>query len=343
MQIPIQNIYFLLCYAWDKLEEKDSVNVQALDTTELVDLFAKVLINGTARLLKQGLDRYYVEQTNTVSGIRGKLNLSASVKRHTFAAHKTVCVYDEFDYDILHNQILKTIIRKLLRTAALDPGLRDDLHKLFVKFPPVSEMTIRHAHFKQVRLHRNNYHYDFILKVCRILHEHLFLEETSGEYTFQDFVRDEKAMARLFEAFVRNFYKIEQSEFRVTSEVIRWKLSPATDTDLQMLPVMITDISLISPSRKMIVDTKFYKEAFRTRFTQQKINSAHLYQLFSYLKNQETDSEMTQSCEGVLLYPAVGGTFQHKYQHSNHTITVRSLDLNQDWENIRQELLQIIA
>ncbi|NIQ13085.1 MAG: restriction endonuclease, partial [Candidatus Dadabacteria bacterium] len=58
MSIPIQNIYYLLCYAWNKLEEKDLVNVQEEDTTKLIDLFAKVLINGTTYLLKRGLDRY---------------------------------------------------------------------------------------------------------------------------------------------------------------------------------------------------------------------------------------------------------------------------------------------
>lgn len=47
VNIPIQNIYYLLCYAWDKLEEKEIVDVEPLDSTSLADLFARVLINGT--------------------------------------------------------------------------------------------------------------------------------------------------------------------------------------------------------------------------------------------------------------------------------------------------------
>ena len=50
MRIPIENIYYLLCYAWNKLEEKDRVNISVGDNTELQDLFAKVLINAV-RLL----------------------------------------------------------------------------------------------------------------------------------------------------------------------------------------------------------------------------------------------------------------------------------------------------
>ena len=41
VNIPIQNIYYLLCYAWDKLTEKEVVGVEAIDTTTLADLFAR--------------------------------------------------------------------------------------------------------------------------------------------------------------------------------------------------------------------------------------------------------------------------------------------------------------
>jgi 5-methylcytosine-specific restriction enzyme subunit McrC len=57
MQIPIENIYYLLCYAWNKLDEKERVNVSIDDKTELLDLFAKILINATKMLLKRGIDK----------------------------------------------------------------------------------------------------------------------------------------------------------------------------------------------------------------------------------------------------------------------------------------------
>jgi len=343
MQIPIQNIYYLLCYSWNKLEESNIIDVKAISTTELIDLFAKILINSTARLLKQGLDRYYVENEYTVNGIKGKLNLSASIKRNLLPANKTICSYDEFDYNILHNQILKTTISKLLRVNDLDNELKDELYGLFRKLPPISEITIRKTFFKQIRLHRNNYHYDFVLKVCEIINENLFIDESSGNYKFKDFLREEKAMARLFEAFIRNFYRIEQSEFSVKREVIKWNFMTESEIDLQMLPTMETDTSLISTSKKIIIDTKFYKEAFKTRFTQEKINSNHLYQLFSYLKNQESDLEITKTCEGILLYPAVGNDFRFNYNFDNHTIKVISINLNQDWHDIKNDLLEIIS
>ncbi|MBN2439660.1 MAG: hypothetical protein JXL20_13790 [Deltaproteobacteria bacterium] len=55
-KIPIQNIYYLLCYAWNRLEERDIVDVTGIDSTNLADLFAKVLIGGVGHLFKRGFD-----------------------------------------------------------------------------------------------------------------------------------------------------------------------------------------------------------------------------------------------------------------------------------------------
>jgi 5-methylcytosine-specific restriction enzyme subunit McrC len=342
MQIPIQNIYYLLCYAWNKLEESEIVDVNEIDSTELIDLFAKVLSNSCSRLLKQGLDRYYIEHEYVIMGIKGKFNYTATIKQNVLPLSKTACIYDEFDYDILHNQILKTTIGKLLRTKNLDSSLKDELHKIYLKFPPISEIVIRKSMFNQIRLHRNNYHYDFILKVCQIVNENLFIDESKGNYKFMDFTREEKAMARLFEAFVRNFYKVE-TDFSVSSDSIKWQFKSDNAENLEMLPTMLTDITLQKGNEKIILDTKYYKEAFQTRYDRQKINSNNLYQLFSYLKNQETDSELTLNCQGILLYPSIQNDFVHSFKYENHKIRIMSINLNQDWQNIRSDLLKIVA
>jgi 5-methylcytosine-specific restriction enzyme subunit McrC len=341
MNIPIQNIYFLLCYAWDKLDESDIIDVKAISTTKLIELFTSVLINGTNYLLKKGLERYYTEDEYIVNGIKGKLNLSASIKSNSIK-EKTICLYDELDYNILHNRILKTTIRNLLRINNLDNKLKDELHRIFIKLPPIKEIKIRSFHFKEIRLHRNNRYYDFILKVCHIIHENLFINESSGDYKFQDFIREEKSMARLFESFVRNFYKREQLDYKVSGEIIKWKLMAENKSHMDMLPLMRTDISLKSPLKKIIIDTKFYKEAFHKSFSNEKINSGHLYQLFSYLKNQEDNSEITRNCEGILLYPSVGYDFRYSYQYETHKIRILSINLNQEWYEIKRELLAII-
>ena len=42
ISIPIQNIYYLLSYAWNKLEESKIVAVDPIECSSALDLFAKV-------------------------------------------------------------------------------------------------------------------------------------------------------------------------------------------------------------------------------------------------------------------------------------------------------------
>jgi len=62
MDIPILNIYYLLSYAWDKLDEAEPKEVSQVDNHNVINLFARVLSNRTAYLLRRGLDRGYIEK-----------------------------------------------------------------------------------------------------------------------------------------------------------------------------------------------------------------------------------------------------------------------------------------
>ncbi|MFA5713493.1 MAG: hypothetical protein WC960_04875, partial [Bacteroidales bacterium] len=196
--------------------------------------------------------------------------------------------------------------------------------------------------FNQIRLHRNNYHYDFILKVCKIVNENLLIDESKGEYQFKDFTRDEKAMARLFEEFIRNFYRFE-TDYSVSSSQIKWQLEAENSESRELLPIMNTDTTLQSRDKKIIIETKYYKEPLKSRYSTPKIDSSNLYQLFSYLKNQvEESSPLTAQCEGILLYPSTTNDFYYSFKHANHRIRVISINLNQEWQYIRTNLLEIV-
>ncbi|RZK22779.1 MAG: hypothetical protein EOO43_09230, partial [Flavobacterium sp.] len=163
MQIPIQNIYYLLCYAWNKLEEKERINVSIDDKTELLDLFAKVLINSTRILLKRGIDKSYVDHTEELIGLKGKLQLSQTLKKNLLFKQKTICTYDEFSSNILSNKILVSTIHKLCRTDGLDKKLKSELTSLQRMLPGISQIEITDSLFRQIRLNRNNRFYAFIL------------------------------------------------------------------------------------------------------------------------------------------------------------------------------------
>lgn len=343
MQIPIENIYYLLCYAWNKLDEKDRVSVSIDDKTELLDLFAKVLINASKMLLKRGIDKSYIDTTEELAGVKGKLELSQTVKRNLLFKQRTVCTFDEFSANILSNRILVTTIYRLTRTKGLDRQLKIELWNLQKMFSGIEQIELKSNLFKQVKLNRNNRFYGFIMNVCQIIYENTLPSEEQGKFKFADFTRDDNKMNQLFEAFVRNFYRIEQKKYTtVKKETIKWQFSYSDNESFQYLPQMETDITLENENEKIIIDAKFYRETMTMNYDKERIKSANLYQLFSYLLNQQDKNAKTINATGILLYPTIEDDYNLQFKYDNHNIQIRTVNLNTNWRNISSRLKQII-
>lgn len=338
--IPIKNIYYLYCYAWEKLEEKEIVSVKANPGDKVLDLLVKILMNGTAYLFKKGLKRTYFEQNENISGIKGKLNLSQSIKQNLLAQAQSNCSFDVLDYNVRENQILRKTLENLTLLEELNPKLKKEIFYLLKIFPKVNSIKIESKLFENIELNALEYFYDFMLNVCELIHENLLVEEKSGKLKFQDLWQDEKQMANLFERFVRNFYKIETKKFQeIKRENINWKFASKDKKAEKFLPKMQTDVSLISKNDKIIVETKFYKQTFQKHFDSEKIHSQNLYQLFAYLKNIDSENKKVK---GILLYPTVNQSLNLKYYQNNLEINVRTINLNQNWKKIHKEMLEIV-
>ena len=342
MSIPIENIYYLLCYAWNKLDEKDRVAVSAEDYTKLLDLLAKVLIKSTRILLKRGIDRNYTDVTTEFAGVKGKIEMSQTVKSQLLLKQRTICSFDEFSSNILTNRILVATLNRLIRTNGLDIRLRSEIKNLLWRFDEVEPIELKNSIFSRVKLHRNNKFYGFVLNICHLIHENNLLSEKTGDWHFTNFLRDERKMNQLFEAFLRNFYVIEQKEFRVRRENIHWQFSSDNNQNLQFLPLMQTDITLENETSKIIIDAKFHKETLKTNYGAEKITSANLYQLFSYLLNQHKSDPKTQTATGILIYPTIEQEHDLQFRYQNHNVLIKTVNLNSDWRNIEKRLKDII-
>lgn len=93
-QIPIENLYYLLCYAWDVTDQLNKVKVDGEHSHSLENLLASVLTNACERLLRRGLVQEYLFREQEVDGIRGKLNLAETLKSHRYRQGKTICTID---------------------------------------------------------------------------------------------------------------------------------------------------------------------------------------------------------------------------------------------------------
>ncbi|PWK27344.1 5-methylcytosine-specific restriction enzyme subunit McrC [Arcicella aurantiaca] len=332
--IPIQNIYYLLCYAWNRLEERDLIEISSDESPDLLNLLTKIFLSGSKTLLKRGLEQQYLLQTETYQGIKGKLDISQSFKRNLFVKGLAVCEYDELSIDILPNQILKTTFVNLYRTEELDIKLRHEIKSILWRMNEVSEIKISEGIFRHINTPKSNILYRFLLNISELIYQNLIPNQIEGRFTFRDFVQNERQMAKVFEEFIRNFYKIEVPEAKVYREDLHWKMA---GENAHFLPKMQTDISMKLNGKKLIIDAKYYTQTLQQYYHSEKIHSPHLYQLFAYLKNQED----TQA-EGILIYPTIEKSLSLSYTHEGHTIRVETLNLNQDWQGIKADLLAII-
>ncbi|SNC77625.1 5-methylcytosine-specific restriction enzyme subunit McrC [Hymenobacter gelipurpurascens] len=345
MSIPVQNVYHLLVYAWDQLEAADQVAVTAEAEDGLLELLARVLIQGTTHLLKRGLAREYVEHEELTGRLRGKLLLADSIRQQTLPKAQAWCAFDELSHDTLPNRLLKATLYRLFTADELDRSLARELRALYYRLGDVPLQPVRDLRiFEQVRLNRNTAHYGLLLSVCQLVHEQAMLSQQTGERLFQDFARNEAQMARLFERFVRNFYHRKQQVYSVQAEQLTWGLRAQDEASQAVLPVMRTDVSLTAATGKIILDCKYYRQALVRHHARERIISAHLYQLYAYLQHGQPAKRLVP-LEAILLYPVTVKAYRFGYEvaGTDHKMRVETVNLDQPWREVERELLTVIG
>ncbi|MEB3047692.1 5-methylcytosine-specific restriction endonuclease system specificity protein McrC [Rhizobium mulingense] len=340
--IPIKNIYYLFCYAWNRFEEALSVPVGGATSPDLPNLLARVMLSGVRRIMRRGLDRGYQYQEQELSTVRGRIELGATLRLQARKVRRLQCEFDELSHDLLHNRVLKSSLRRLARAPTIDRDLGHELEMIARKMPYVSDIWLDRSAFARVQLHRNNAHYQFLMKIAELAFECLLPDPNGTGFVFHDVTRDERKMARVFEEFVRNFYSAEQQAFRVEPLTINWDATRLSGS-FGRLPNMRVDVFLRARDRRIIIDTKYYAEALQSYHGTESFHSENLYQLFSYLRNAAGNSSEFAQAEGMLLYPCAGTSLNETFIVQGHPVRVATLDLSVPWPAIKAQLLNLLT
>ncbi len=340
--IPIENLFYLLSYAWDHFHEGPEADVSATSCPDLENLLAKVLTNGIHRLARTGFQRDYLPVTEITPRLKGRIRVAESYRRMTHRSARMICEFDELSHDTPANRILAAVAKRLLRAATLTTETRHALRTACALLPPVCQITIKESSFSRIQLHRNTRNYRIVLSICRLIHQSFLPEEHKGSRRFRDILKDATVMSRLFEDFVRNFAKRHLHGANVSAMHINWRATVPGEEALPMLPRMITDVTVAWPDRKLILDCKYYQEALVSRFDALRFRSGNLYQLNAYLTNQSAEPGW-ENVEGMLLYPTNGYQIDQSFTlHARHHVRIATIDLRQPWPEIERELLGLL-
>ena len=339
--IPIQNIYYMLSYAFQILNEQGYKNIATEQFHNTGELMAAILEKGIAIQLKRGLGKEYIPQTEALSSLRGKIDIAESIKTQSMLRKQLICTYDEFSVNSTMNRIIKSTVALLLRSN-ISKQRKKNLRKLMMYFGEVNFIDLHTVNWN-VQYNRNNQTYRMLISVCYLVVKGLLQTQSDGSTQLMDFL-DEQRMCRLYEKFILEYYRKEyKDQITANASQIPWQLDNEENT---MLPVMQSDIMLQHDNRVLIIDAKYYEHSTQVQFDKHTLHSSNLYQIFTYVKNKEYElRDREHKVSGMLLYAKTKEEVypNNVYQMSGNQITVRTLDLNLPFSDIAKQLNTIAA
>ena len=334
--IPIQNIYYMLSYAFQVLNEQGYKNIATEQFHNTAELMAAILEKGIAIQLKRGLGKEYISQTEALSSLRGKIDIAESIKTQSMLRKQLICTYDEFSVNSIMNQIIKSTVELLLRSN-ISKQRKKNLRKLMVYFSEVDFIDSYTVNWN-VQYNRNNQTYRMLISICYLVVKGLLQTQSNGHTKLMDFL-DEQRMCRLYEKVILEYYRKEfKNQITANASQIPWQLD---NEENSMLSVMQSDIMLQSGEKVLIIDAKYYEHSTQVQFDKHTLHSGNLYQIFTYVKNKEYElREKGHTVSGMLLYAKTDEEIypNNVYQMSGNQIDVRTLDLNLPFDEIASQL-----
>ena len=339
--IYIKNIYYMLSYAFQVLKQTNYEEVASEDFDNVQDLFAAILSKGVARQLKQGLYREYVTMNETLPVIRGKLDMPETIRNRIRHDQKAACEFDEFSENNLFNQILKTTLHYLIRDNGVKTETKGELKSILMFFDGIDLLEPSAIRWGSLYYRRNNLSYEMLLNICYFVLEGMLQTTSKGEYRMAAF--SDEHMARLYERFILEYYAKHYGDILdVRAAQVEWDLRDGTDESmLRFLPNMKTDITLRSRDKILIIDAKYYGKTLAQNFDKQMLHSGNLYQVYTYVKNQ--DKKSAGNVAGLLLYAKTDEDIVPDgwYNMGGNMIGAKTLDLNKDFTEIASQLDEI--
>lgn len=335
-KVPIRNLFCLLSYVNEMPELSDSLNDVDEDIITY-DFIAKRFLDEVHVLYQRGLVRNYVAVTKSTDRLGGRILVNESMPFLISRQPMMVCEKDYYSTDIQLNQILKSTLNSIRLNRHVKEETRKRSFSYLEYIPDVNIIPLSRGIFSRITFGRHNVFYKRMVNIARLIHELTLLSHKHGNWSLFSAKLDETSLNQIFEKFLFHFYRLEQKDYRVASEMMQWNL----EGNSLLLPSMKTDVSLTKKKglQKIVMDAKFYKNIFQVNYGKDSFHSHNLYQLFTYLMHQPKDMKL----RGILIYPYNGVEVDEKFQWDDRiTMEILTLNLEDSWQVIYSKLIGIL-
>lgn len=309
------------------------------ETTEItagrtfIDALATLFEAELESVLTRGLHRDYRRVSESVSHLRGRLDVQRQLQRQGPQPTEFECTYNELTVDTTVNRgvlYATTLLQQFVRDRGLNKALRRQQQRLRRR---VELVPVRPVDLERVELNRLMGHYEDLFRLTKLVIQSIFVDDlrAADRSSFALLVNMNDVFEAVVERAVRGVLSARRG-WTVTGQASSQKLVSAGPRSITIRPdVLVTDDG---GTDRLVGDAKWKLDD--PDGNSREPSTSDIYQLVAYQVAHETP--------GVLFYPEQGGRLDATYEvHTLEPLTlveipVRGTDENDLQDEIRQRI-----
>ncbi len=309
-KVGLRNLFFLLGYGVELTNWADE-RFPYEEDPDFLKAVAYLFEAEVTRAARQGLVRGYQARQETLSTLRGRINMAGQIRARQGIPFPLECSFEEYTEDIELNRIVKAAFRRLLQVPALSSDTVRRLRFRYRIFEEVASAAYNPGSVPAIDFTRLNEHWRPAFELARLILNQESLRDETSKVLGISFTVD---MNDLFERFVERIVAQQARNAGI-------QLAAQAPTQLAANISMKPDLVLRADGVARAVGDAKYKEPGN-----QVPPNEDLYQLLAYCVLLDLNA-------GLLIY---SGNLDKRYliERAGIALEATSIDLTGDPEQI---------
>ncbi len=289
-------------------------------TDSMLEVFIRFFADNLLELLQNDYRRNYVAQEDNLKFVKGKINFTKHLRHNYIDKSKFYCNYDEYESNILLNQLLKATIKKCISSTKSSFAILQKCDQLLTD---VDDKRFTNPNIcKRVKFTRLNQKYEYVFNLAKLL---LFGNSpklaTNDNHTFSIMFD----MNSLFEEAIFEILDSNKSDFDITNIKAQSPQKEIFDKGSIANFKMKPDIYIEKGRKTIIVDTKYklIETIKESNSTKKQVSQSDVYQMFAY-------SQYYKAKRCILLYPRFEESFENQLSSKDigFNLQISTIDLH---------------
>ena len=339
----------LLVYAAGLAEFLDRFDAEIDEAAELPDLLARFLTVVVERRLRHSLSRGYRPKFELLARVRGRIDWLGTETGLNLQRGRIMCRFEELTQDTPRNRLVRAALEAMQGRVG-DRELAAACGRLARELMQggVSAGRPSRTELSRDQIARHDADDRLMVAVANLALDTVLPSEASGDAHLTRLDRDERRLRLIFEKAVAGLYRHElhgREGWRVRQQAsLTWQAELPTPGLMTLLPSMEADIILDrGSSSRTVIDTKFTSIITHGHFGNEGLKSAHIYQLYAYLRSQTGGGDaLADTANGILLHPSLDRHVDEAVTIQGHRLRFVTIDLSMSSSDIRTTLLDIV-